>query len=95
MKANTKYVCKKEFVARLEEKTGQPKALVEVVLNGAIDLMTDLATNLEPFYLHGLGTFNIVEYKPRRIYNRYKDKMVEHGAKTRVVFRPAKHLRDI
>ena len=83
------------LAVRLAEKIGKPKGLCETVIKGLIDLLNDSAVNREQVYLHGLGAFKVQDMKARKGRNPKTMEEIAIPAKLRLVFTPAKHLKDI
>lgn len=85
----------KPLAARLAEGTGQPPVVCEALIKKLVSLLNDGAVNREKIHLHGLGTFWVRDMKPRKGRNPKTGKTVDIPAKLRLVFTPAKHLKDI
>jgi len=85
----------KDLVAKIAEKSGLNKASSEAAVKALISIITDAAVQREDVKLHGLGVFKTVERKARVGRNVRTGLPVEIGARVALVFRPAKHLKDI
>lgn len=81
--------------ARMAEQIGQPMAWCEIAIGAFIDCISHYAANRERVYLHGLGTFSVKDMKARKGRNPKTMEEIAIPAKLRLVFTPAKHLKDI
>lgn len=84
---------KSEVVAILAEGTGLTKVETTAVIDGLIATLRYTLKQEEHFELRGLGTFKVVERKPRKVRNPNTGEMMHVPKKKTLVFRVANDLK--
>lgn len=80
---------------RMGEKTGLTATLNLAAINALVDVVNDCAVQRESVYIHGLGTFKVKDCAARVGRNPKTKEVIDIPAKVKLVFTPAKHLKDI
>lgn len=84
-----------DIIRLVSERTYLTKAQAAAAVKGLIAVITDAAVQRDKVKLRHLGTFEAKDYGPRRSHSVRSKKFINIPAKVRLVFKPAKCLRDI
>ena len=86
---------KSMLINEVAEKTGLPKAEVEIIVNTMLDSITDALKAREAVSFIGFGSFVPVKKNAREIYIPGTTKKVKVEEKYGVRFKPSKKLKSI
>ena len=85
---------KTELISKVAEKSGISKKNTEMILNAALDSISDSLAECETVKLHGFGVFEIKENAKRVRRNPQTNEAVVVEANRIPKFRPGQLLKD-
>ncbi|MBK8971749.1 MAG: HU family DNA-binding protein [Hahellaceae bacterium] len=85
---------KPELIAQIADHADIPRYLAAQVLTALTDEITEVLAAGESVILAGLGSFVVKAVPERRVRNPRSGELQTVAAHRRVVFRPAKRLKD-
>jgi len=86
---------KSMLINEVAEKTGLPKAEVEIIVNAMLDSITEALKAREAVSFIGFGSFVPVKKNAREIYIPGTTKKVKVEEKYGIRFKPSKKLKSI
>lgn len=84
-----------DIIRHISQHTFLNKTQAAVAVKGMIAFITDAAVQRDKVSVRHLGTFESKDYGPRRSHSVRSNEVIEIPARVRLVFKPAKCLRDI
>jgi len=86
---------KSMLINEIAQKTGLPKAEIEIVINTMLDSITESLKDREAVSFIGFGSFVPVKKNAREIYIPGTTKKVKVKEKYGIRFKPSKKLKSI
>lgn len=84
-----------DIIRLVSERTDLTKGQAEIAVKAFVGIITDAAVQRDKVKLRNLGAFEAKDYGPRRSHSVRSNEVIEIPARVRLVFKPAKRLRDI
>lgn len=84
-----------DIIRLVAERADLTKGQAEVAVKALIAVITDAAVQRDKVRVRHLVTFEARDYGPRRAHSVRSNKVIDIPARVRLVFKPAKCLRDI
>ena len=85
---------KTEFIAQVADKSGLSKKDTEIVIEAAMETLTELLAKKDSIRFVGFGSFSTVEKAGRNVRIPSSGKIVKIPTKTTVKFKPGKILKE-
>jgi len=86
---------KKQLVEQMSDRLVMTKVTATAILDFILDTIKDQLRNQEEVSIGGFGTFKVKNMKARQGRNPKTGELLEIPAKSKLVFKPAKQLKDI